>query len=366
MKQILIVTAFVIGCTTAAYSAAMVFKQQLPYPVEQVPPGCQNLDALPARPIQLRGKVYGTYLPEGRRYSKLKPAQPPDHFEVGVLDLDKPGTPIRRLTNDQLHDAEVIASPRHNQIVWTKRKVLDIFDGPNSIVVANPDMSQQRVVAHLEQGYLGIPSFSFPDGRQLLFSYQTETDRFGRLAFFDLATNKLSFLKTNFRGSFGDPQMSRDGKKIAFKSYEQPDTSEAQLYIMNSDGTGVRRLTKNNYQDEDPAFSPDGRTLVFERAWGASEHKGENPNDWYFSVGVVALNLDTMKETILTPIDPCGKNELWLPKYSPDGEYIMMTRGLHMENGDFTHDLWVMRKDGRDLQRVPGSDGIMFFDWAAQ
>jgi hypothetical protein len=42
----------------------------------------------------------------------------------------------------------------------------------------------------------------------------------------------------------------------------------------------------------------------------------------------------------------------------------MMTRGLHLENGEFAHDLWVMRKDGSDLQRVPGSDGIMFFDWA--
>ncbi len=331
-------------------------------PPEPVPPGCQVLGDKPARPLFLRGKLYATYLPDGKRYNKLRPPSPPDHFELGVLDLSRPDLPIRRLTQNEMHEAEVRASPGGNLITWSERPALDFFEGRNAIYVSDPELNEKRLVAEGTQ-YYGIPSFTKPRGDQVMFSSQGEGDEFTKLLFFDLATGRTREFSTKFKKGINDPQMSRDGKKIAFKSMPGTDEDVIRIYVMNANGTGARALTKGNYRDEDPAWSPDGRTIAFERMYGMTDHRGEQPDDYFFQEGIVTVEVATGRERKLTEPDPCGKNELWLPTWSPDGELIMFTRGLHLENGEFTHDLWVMRKDGTDLQRVPNSDGIMFFDW---
>lgn len=247
-------------------------------------------------------------------------------------------------------------------VTWSERPALDFFDGDNSIWVANADFTSRRQVA-AGRKYLGIPSFTKPDGRELMYSSQGDGDHVTKLLFFDLASGRTRELRTSFRGGINDPQMSRDGKYIAFKSPTAEDPEVIHIWVMNRDGSNARQLTRTDYRDEDPAWSPDGRTIAFERMYGMADHKSQNPDDYFFKEGIVTVDVATGRERALTEPDPCGKNELWLPTWSPDGELIMMTRGLHLESGEFTHDLWVMRKDGSDLQRVPNSDGIMFFEW---
>lgn len=331
-------------------------------PPEPVPPGCQDLGAKAARPITLRGTLFVTYLPEGKRYTKLRPPSPPDFFELGTLDLARPGASIRRLTTNELHEAEVRASPNGRLLTWAERPALDFFDGENAIFVSGPGLEGRREIARGRK-YLGIPSFTKPLGREVMFSSQGEGDEVSKLLFFNLANGRTRELRTKFRGSINDPQMSRDGKKIVFKSQPAGDEDVVHLHVMASDGSRVRQLTKGDFRDEDPAWSPDGRTIAFERMYGQADHEGKAEGDSFWKEGIVTVDVATGKERALTVPDPCGKNELWLPTWSPDGELLMFTRGLHLENGEFTHDLWVMRKDGSDLQRVPGSDGAMFFDW---
>lgn len=332
-------------------------------PPEPVPPGCQVLGDKPVRPIRLSGKLYATYLPEGKRYTKLREPSPPDFFELGVLDLSRPDQPIQRITRNEVHEAEVRSSLGGGLVTWSERPALDFFDGENSIFVANSDFTSRRLVA-AGRKYLGIPSFTKPDGREVMYSSQGEGDEVTKLHFFDLASGRTRELRPGgFAGGIADPQMSRDGRFIAFKSAPGEDEDQMHIYVMSRDGRNVRQLTRTEFRDEDPAWSPDGRTIAFERMYGMADHKSQNPNDWFFKEGIVTVDVATGRERALTVPDPCGKNELWLPTWSPDGELIMMTRGLHLESGEFTHDLWVMRKDGTDLQRVPNSDGIMFFEW---
>lgn len=55
-----------------------------------------------------------------------------------------------------------------------------------------------------------------------------------------------------------DPSYSADGRKIAFNR-------RGDLWIMDADGTGQRRLTRGSASDSDPAFSPGGRKVAFAR-----------------------------------------------------------------------------------------------------
>jgi Tol biopolymer transport system component len=72
----------------------------------------------------------------------------------------------------------------------------------------------------------------------------------------------------------GEPAWSPDGREIAFVSerarhgrcfFHDCFGSAPELYVMNSDGTGVRRLTRTTAYEVSPAFAPGGRQVVFAR-----------------------------------------------------------------------------------------------------
>ncbi len=58
----------------------------------------------------------------------------------------------------------------------------------------------------------------------------------------------------------GFPYFSPDGRQIVFRSGRD---GNHEIYLMNSDGTNVRRLTDNEATDTMPSFSPDGKQIAF-------------------------------------------------------------------------------------------------------
>ncbi len=58
----------------------------------------------------------------------------------------------------------------------------------------------------------------------------------------------------------GAPSWSPDGKLIAFTSNRD---KAQQIYVMNADGTGVRRVSQGGFNDMSPVWSPDGKWLAF-------------------------------------------------------------------------------------------------------
>ncbi|NJN55447.1 MAG: hypothetical protein HC804_12240 [Anaerolineae bacterium] len=65
------------------------------------------------------------------------------------------------------------------------------------------------------------------------------------------------------------PAWSPDNSQIAFQSTR---SGNSDVYVMNADGSNVRRLTFTDSYDGAPSWSPDGRQLVFSsRRTGAYE-----------------------------------------------------------------------------------------------
>src|SRR3989441_820243 len=56
------------------------------------------------------------------------------------------------------------------------------------------------------------------------------------------------------------PSWSPDGKQLVFTGY---DGGLSDLFLINADGTDLRRLTNDKYADLEPAWSPDGKTIAF-------------------------------------------------------------------------------------------------------
>jgi Tol biopolymer transport system component len=104
-----------------------------------------------------------------------------------------------------------------------------------------------------------------------------------------------------------DPAWSPDGRLIAFVSERD---GNAELYVMNADGTNPRRLTDHTAVDRDPAWSPDGTRIAF-----SSERDG---NAEIYLMGTDGTGL----ARITASPAPDGH-----PAWSPDGNRIAFAHG---------------------------------------
>lgn len=92
-----------------------------------------------------------------------------------------------------------------------------------------------------------------------------ENARFSRLWFFDVKANSEAIIcKENL--VIRDFDVSRDGQRIVFVGRSDSRTNFpflAELYIIQRDGTNLRRLTHNEGPEGKPRWSPDGKTIIF-------------------------------------------------------------------------------------------------------
>jgi Tol biopolymer transport system component len=125
--------------------------------------------------------------------------------------------------------------------------------------------------------------------------------------------------------------VSTEGK-IAFTRATSFEPFEADVYAINVDGSGEKRLTDSPGLDGFPGWSPDGEKIAF-----TSDRDG---GGWDLYV----MNADGSKQTRLTntPEDEAG------PAWSPDGEEIAF---VFEPNGD-DPSIWVMDADGSDRRRL--------------
>lgn len=171
---------------------------------------------------------------------------------------------------------------------------------------------------------------------------------------------------TASRGEDGDPEFSPDGTKLCFKSTRDTGEFREQIFVLDLATLRVTRLTANPYSDHDPTWSPDGSHILIERylgegAWNEEGSDRTNPESTKWVL--VKIDVATARETVLT--EPDGLSLFWLPTWSPDGQsiafvdnYLTDAAGSESENR-----IRVMRPDGSDLQVLPNSDEVGYFDW---
>ena len=138
------------------------------------------------------------------------------------------------------------------------------------------------------------PSYS-PDGKYICFN----SDRSGLQQIYVMRSDGSDVKRITFgKGIYGTPVWSPRGDLIAFTKMHQ---GNFYIGVMRADGSGERLLTENYYQ-EAPSWSPNGRVLIFYRETkSGSEGEGFSATLW--SIDLTGYN-ERMVETLTDASDP--------------------------------------------------------------
>ena len=176
-------------------------------------------------------------------------------------------------------------------------------DTPSGLIfrlqVADSDGHNPITVLKSRQPILS-PSWS-RDGKRLAY-VSFESGR-SKIYIQNVADQKRQ-LVADFDGINGAPAWSPDGRRLAMTLSKD---GNAEIYVLDLDTRRLQRLTKNHVIDTEPAWSPDGRAIVF-----TSDRAGR-PQVYRMKANGSNVERLTFE----------GRSNA-RPSYSPDGQMITM------------------------------------------
>jgi len=236
--------------------------------------------------------------PKTQRYKKL-----------AIMDQD--GANVKYLTLGN----ELVLTPRFsptNQLVT----YLSYFRNLPRVYLLDIETGIQEVVGDFP-GMTFAPRFS-PDGKKIIMSFAKD----GNSDIYTMDIESRVVEKITEHSSIDtSPSYSPDGKHIVFNSDR---SGLQQIYVMRSDGSNVKRITFGNGLYGTPVWSPRGDLIAFTKV-----HKGK------FYIGV--MRQDGSGERLLTE-----NFYQEAPSWSPNGRVLIFYRETKSDSQGkgFSTQLW--------------------------
>ena len=204
---------------------------------------------------RIRGIPAGAWLPawspDGRRLAVavFPPATGPR--ELWVADADGSNA-------SKVAEADNVSQPSWSPDGSRLAYAADTEAG-SAVHVVDVDGSGDHIVGEVAQGEDYFSATFSPDGTKILFDRGTDSG-FG---IFVMAADGANPTRLSQGESDYDPAWSPSGSQIAFTRQEKG--AESDIFVMNADGSAVRRLTDGPSGDTNlyPTFSPDGTEIAY-------------------------------------------------------------------------------------------------------
>ncbi len=191
-------------------------------------------------------------------------------------------------------------------------------DGSNQTVVPLPTNS-------MFTGNYGGANLSL-DGQDIVFISFYDGGLRSSIVTVDVGGTSPAIIFSPSSGAGGGPKWSKNKSKIVFSTYYGAVGNMPDIYVMNSNGTGLTNITQSSYAEEYPMWSPDGMKIFFMRPQAGLLR------DFY------AMNADGSNVVQITTI-AMTNGENYRPSLSPDGTKIAFTSNRNSGQEIFVIDI---------------------------
>lgn len=175
---------------------------------------------------------------------------------IDLFEFDFKSNSSRLLSNRKGINSGAAYSPSGDSIALT----MSFLGNPEIFLLDARKKSVDQITKSF--GFDVDPSWS-PDGKSLAFV----SSRTGQPMIHRMQSNGEGTQRLTFAGRYNaTPNWSMQNNKIAFAGWTTDGDRKGgqfDIFIMNPDGTQIERLTKNQGNNEDPYFSPDGGFIAF-------------------------------------------------------------------------------------------------------
>ena len=257
------------------------------------------------------------------------------HQEIWVMDYD--GQDKHQVTHLGTDSIAPAISPDNSKLAF-------VSFGKNGWQIRVYSLKTHRYLPfHEPAGQALSPAWS-PNGKKLAYSLSAT----GNPDIYTCNVNGTHLRRiTAFLGPNVQPVWNpKTGTQIAWVSGM---TKLPQIYMMDSDGSNVSRMTDGGYATS-PSWSPNGQLLSFawDRSYGPGAPGGED---------IYIMDIASRKWEQLTHGD--GVNDF--PSWSPDGRHIVFQRRM----GSSTN-IWTMLADGSHQQQLTHDGDSSMPDWSSK
>ena len=233
-----------------------------------------------------------------------------NQYRLEVADADGEDTRVALTSNEPI--ISPAGSPDGTKIAYVS------FENKKAVVIVQNLVNSQRTVVANYKGTNSAPAWS-PDGSKLAVAL-TRGGALAQVYVLDADGSNLRRL-TNTSGIDTEPKFSADGQTVYFTSDR---SGGPQIYRMPVGGGDAQRVTFAGDYNISPRLSSDGKTLAYISRRGGRFQ-------------LYAIDLATNQEQRLTD----GSNDE-SPSFSPNGKYLM-----YAPDGGKRGSLAVVSIDGR-------------------
>jgi Tol biopolymer transport system component len=240
-------------------------------------------------------------------------------------------------------------TPGRNGLIAYAKEAREGY-GVYQLFTIRPDGTGRRQITRVE-GSAFLPEWS-PDGKLIAFQHETRPGQPAANVSVALISTRGTGLRDLTptgtepqpagRVRDGNPAFTPDGEQIVFVRNHGP--ADRGLWIMGTDGSGLRRLTRNPFVDVvdggdlAPNVSPDGKRVSFVRIKRSEK--------------LQALFIVRIDGTGLKQVTPYSLEVARKQDWSPDGKLILLTTNADWVRPQESANLVTIRPDGSGMTQL--------------